>query len=420
MSRDTIGIRRGRGVAHAPRAFADALRRVPTLLLVALAALLAPSLAAAHASSDAFVSMTADGARIDVRWDIALRDLAALVDLDADGDGAIAAAEWRAAQPRSWPSRSARSTSRSMPRATARAASRRQRRRRGRLRARPASHALARRADATWSVLRFTMTCPRAAERVSVSYRLMHDVDATHRAIVDRGDGVPLRLRPGDPPTSIALDDARPNASFGRLRAPTASHHILDASTTSRSCLRWRSPRWPPPRATAPRCADRGRLVGLLTLFPVAHSITLAGSALGWLALPSRLVESAIAASVAFAGAQAFVAARAGRAGDAPSWLVFAFGLVHGFGFGSALLDAGSAAGPRCSRSSASTWVVEAGQLAVMALLFPAIWGLRSVRVWRRFVSRRRRAIVGRIAWFVAAGPSLDVARGRLAAAATH
>jgi len=80
-----------------------------------------------------------------------------------------------------------------------------------------------------------------------------------------------------------------------------------------------------------------GRLLSLfkiITAFTVAHSITLALAVFGLVAAPERLVECVIAASIVY------VALENVFLRDAPSqrWVVsFLFGLVHGFGFASAL-----------------------------------------------------------------------------------
>src|SRR4029453_11406440 len=75
------------------------------------------------------------------------------------------------------------------------------------------------------------------------------------------------------------------------------------------------------------------RLFATVTAFTVAHSLTLAAAAFGFVNVPSGLVECAIALSVALAGLNVWIPIFR----DA-SWLVaFAFGLVHGFGFATAL-----------------------------------------------------------------------------------
>jgi hypothetical protein len=84
-------------------------------------------------------------------------------------------------------------------------------------------------------------------------------------------------------------------------------------------------------------------LVKTITAFTVAHSITLAAAALGWMRVRQAPVEAVIALSIVFLAAEL---ARRGR-GEASlterrPWLVaFVFGLLHGFGFAGALREVG-------------------------------------------------------------------------------
>lgn len=88
---------------------------------------------------------------------------------------------------------------------------------------------------------------------------------------------------------------------------------------------------------------DRWMLVKTITAFTIAHSITLAGAALGYLSLPQKPVEAAIALSIAFVASE-LVKAQSGppRLSELYPWIVaFAFGLLHGFGFAGALKETG-------------------------------------------------------------------------------
>jgi hypothetical protein len=71
----------------------------------------------------------------------------------------------------------------------------------------------------------------------------------------------------------------------------------------------------------------------IVTSFTLAHSMTLIAAALGWLTLSSRVVETAIAASIVYVAVENVV-----RPDPPRRYLVtFAFGLVHGLGFASML-----------------------------------------------------------------------------------
>jgi hypothetical protein len=88
---------------------------------------------------------------------------------------------------------------------------------------------------------------------------------------------------------------------------------------------------------------DRWMLVKTITAFTIAHSVTLAGAALGYLSLPQKPVEAAIALSIAFVASE-LIKMQSGerRLSEDYPWIVaFAFGLLHGFGFAGALKETG-------------------------------------------------------------------------------
>jgi hydrogenase/urease accessory protein HupE len=84
---------------------------------------------------------------------------------------------------------------------------------------------------------------------------------------------------------------------------------------------------------------DRWTLLKTITAFTVAHSITLAAAALNWMQVPQAPVEAVIALSICFAAAEVVRLDRGqfDLANRAPWIMAFAFGLLHGFGFGGAL-----------------------------------------------------------------------------------
>ena len=89
--------------------------------------------------------------------------------------------------------------------------------------------------------------------------------------------------------------------------------------------------------------SDRLKLVKTITAFTLAHSVTLAGAALGYLSLPQKPVEATIALSIAFLASE-LVKKRPDeqRLSEEYPWIVaFLFGLLHGFGFAGALQQIG-------------------------------------------------------------------------------
>ena len=118
-------------------------------------------------------------------------------------------------------------------------------------------------------------------------------------------------------------------------------------------------------------------LVKAVTAFTIAHSITLSLAALQIFAIPSAIVEPAIAASIIFVAAENFFSRNVDR-----RWPVtFAFGLVHGFGFASALQEIGLPPNALVPALAAFNIGVEIGQIVIVALAFPLL--LLSDRVGR-------------------------------------
>jgi len=114
----------------------------------------------------------------------------------------------------------------------------------------------------------------------------------------------------------------------------------------------------------------------IITSFTLAHSITLGLATLNVVSFGSKLVEPLIAATIVYVGVENLIrsAAPPGR-----SFLTFAFGLVHGFGFASALRELGVSSGttgvavPLLSFNLG----VEVGQVSITALILPLIWSAR-------------------------------------------
>ena len=137
----------------------------------------------------------------------------------------------------------------------------------------------------------------------------------------------------------------------------------------------------------------------VVTAFTLAHSITLALAALGVISLPSRLVESAIAASVIVAALNnLWPVVREGR------WLVaFGFGLVHGFGFASVLAELGLPQDTLLLALVGFNLGVEAGQLVIVGAFLPLAYLQRDTWIYRRVVFAGGSALIVLVAalWLV-------------------
>ncbi len=116
------------------------------------------------------------------------------------------------------------------------------------------------------------------------------------------------------------------------------------------------------------------RLLGVVTSFTLAHSVTLALAALGLVRLPARLVEPAIALSIVIVAIETLRARPGTR--DHRRALAFGFGLVHGFGFASVLADFGLPRAALGHALGAFNVGVEVGQAAIVLTLAPALAAL--------------------------------------------
>jgi len=121
------------------------------------------------------------------------------------------------------------------------------------------------------------------------------------------------------------------------------------------------------------------RVVATITAFTIAHSITLAAAALGFVHVPQRPVEATIALSIVFVAAE-IVHGRQGRAGltERRPWLVaLTFGLLHGFGFAGALSEVGLPGGVIPVALLCFNLGVEVGQLLFIAGVVAVMGAIR-------------------------------------------
>jgi len=120
------------------------------------------------------------------------------------------------------------------------------------------------------------------------------------------------------------------------------------------------------------------RLLWTITAFTAAHSLTLASSALGWLALRPAPVEATIALSIVLVAAEA-LHTRDTLARRLPALVAFLFGLVHGLGFAGALKEIGLPQQHLVVALFTFNVGVEIGQLLTVAAA-GLVW-----RLWRRW-----------------------------------
>jgi hypothetical protein len=125
--------------------------------------------------------------------------------------------------------------------------------------------------------------------------------------------------------------------------------------------------------------------VKIVTAFTIAHSITLSLAVLGLVKVPPSIVEPLIAASIVWVAVENLVA----PAGAARRWLIAgAFGLIHGLGFASMLVELGVPQDAVLRALVGFNIGVELGQLAFVAVVMPPlVWASRRLPRLPRILS---------------------------------
>ena len=131
-------------------------------------------------------------------------------------------------------------------------------------------------------------------------------------------------------------------------------------------------------------------LIGAITAFTVAHTTSLAASALGWINIPTGPVEACIALSIVLVCAEAL---RAGNSWTqrAPYLAAFPFGLVHGLGFAGALAEIGLPEWHLYAALLSFNLGVEVGQIGIVLLA----WWVSAKTAHRPWAGSARTALLG-------------------------
>ena len=358
--------------------------------------LLAPTASLAHRSSDAYVYVHVTEQGAEARVDLGLRDLQDLVGLDADRDGSLTWGELREA------------------RATIEAY------------VLPRLRLVRDGVDCTWIpdslatsehlglmnaalTLRADCATDGADEPSSwsLNYDLLFELDQQHRGL--------LRLSVDDQiSTAVFAPDRREHRFGGGVAVDSGQafsqyfgeglwhvwigldHLLFLSAVFLPAVLRRTKSGWKV-------AADPGEAlwptVALVTSFTLAHAVTLTLSAFGLLSIPSRWIESAVAASVVFAGLNNLYPMVHRRLVGVAA----AFGLIHGAAIAGALLDLGLPQGARMIALLGFNLGVEVAQLALVAGLLPLAYAVRRRPTYRRWVFMPASALIVLVglAWFV-------------------
>ncbi|MEI9941962.1 MAG: HupE/UreJ family protein [Pseudomonadota bacterium] len=216
-------------------------------------------------------------------------------------------------------------------------------------------------------------TCPEIPTRLVLSLPLLDTLTAGHRHVV-------RVFRNGKAQVSV-LDRAHFTWDLQEASAAANGTSTASTSTTATSSLAWSMLKLGVEHILTG--ADHlifllglvivggsfRSLLGVVSAFTLAHSITLALSALGIFAPSPLIVEPAIALSIAYVGIENLFVKDARK-----RWrITFPFGLIHGFGFASALREIAPLRSQLPIALVSFNLGVEVGQLAVLSLVLPLV-----------------------------------------------
>lgn len=351
----------------------------------------------AHKPSDSYLALSVEGKQIRGQWDIALRDLDYALGLDANDDGSITWAELRGSQDVVY----AYALSRLDMALDSQACP-----------VQAGELMVDEHSDGHYAVLKFQAACSLVAERLSISYRLFFDLDPQHRgllSLIRNGRAETAVFSPERRQTDFEPDkDDAPWRALAHFSYEGVWHiwigfdHILFLlSLLLPAALVWEKPGW---RLKPGLSAVIWDVLAVVTAFTLAHSLTLSLAALHYISLPSRWVESAIAASVALAALNNIYPLLVHRR----VWFAFGFGLIHGMGIASVLLDMGLPDAQRVLALLGFNVGVEAGQLAIVAVALPLIVGSSRYRLYPALVMKFGSMSIVAIALVWLAERSLD------------
>ena len=355
-------------------------------LLLALLVIGLTSPAFAHKPSDAYLTLRVEPGQITGEWHLALRDLDYAIGLDQNDDGAITWGELRGRQD----AVSAYANSHLRIRDDDKE---------GQLNF--SQMLVEKHSDGMYAVLRFAATGANPPAPLELNYTAFFELDPLHRGLLRLEQSGATRVAVFGPETATQRFDpasAGSRSSFLTFVKEGVWHiwigydHILFlVALLLPGVLRRTRTGWEPVSEIRPAIIS---VVKIVTAFTVSHSITLSLAALEIVRLPPRLVEAAIAASVALAAVNNLVRVLPER-----GWQVaFAFGLIHGFGFANVLADLGLRHSELAATLLGFNVGVELGQLVLVAAVFPVILALRNLATYRQILFRFGSAAIGLVA----------------------
>lgn len=363
--------------------------RCLTLVLL----LLTCSLVQAHEASTAYLNIEpsdlgSTGTSYNAEYELSLRDLALLIDIDANKDLQVSWDEVKSQQPLIEKLIAAQVDLKANDKACAIQNF--------------APLAINTRGGFNYIYTSFTLDCDAALSELN--YQVLAGIDANHWLILTRSDGgSPVQvLSVGQSPLGSGaksgwLATAMNFLKNGVYHLLIGWDHLLFLFVLLIPAVYLRKQKQLV--AVSKPGAALLEVFWIATSFTLAHSITLSLAALQIVSIPARFIESLIALSIAFAAVNNLIPLLRVRA----VYLAFVFGLIHGFGFANVLVDLPLATSERVLALLSFNVGIELGQLVFITLVFPLALLLRYTKFYKLviFYTGSLVSVIIALWWFV-------------------
>lgn len=344
------------------------------ILFALLLVLLSGSFSLAHKPSDSYLRIRGGAEFLTAEWDISLKDLEFLIGLDSDQDSRITWGELKTHRE----AIAAHALSRIRLSADGEECN-----------LQVSDFKVTQHSDGGYVVLELITDAAGDAETINIEYSLLFDVDPTHRGLVLYSNGGSVSthvLSPEEPTLELKTGNSGLLRTFATYVREGVWHiwigldHILFLlALLLPAVLVWKEKAWRPVDQFKPAFHTVAKVV---TVFTVAHSITLWLAVMEYVTIPSQFIEATIAFSIVITAINNLYPFL-----RVSSWVIaFGFGLIHGFGFANVLLDLGLSNVALGISLFGFNVGVELGQLAIVLVYLPLAYALRKTRFYELVV----------------------------------
>ncbi len=341
-----------------------------------------PFIARAHKPSDSYLNLQISQGHLVGQWDLAIRDLDFVLGLDSNDDGAITWREIKEHRPEITRYVSERLSLKVDEQVAPIAIS---------------EWLIDHHSDGAYVIVRFAVPLSKRPQQLKIGYQAFFDVDSHHRGLLRLESTPDIRTAIFSPARSTQVFDLAQPSSWSEWLAFVRQgvwhiwigfdHILFLIALLLPSVLLHDHDGW---RVTPSFLTALGNVLKIVTSFTVAHSLTLGLATLGLVKLPSRFVESAIAASVILAAVHNLFPLWKSK-----GWLVaFGFGLIHGFGFANVLAELGLRERTLAVALVGFNAGVELGQIAIVVIFLPFAYCLGRSWLYEAFALKLGSALI--------------------------